>query len=93
MRGSTTLARPNHNATLNLVAHEFLRAAFGAVFVWSYHRAMFDAADAPAPDLVYRNYLRTCEMLGIEPVPRERALGLSGEWTEVLTGRREPTTH
>ena len=58
-----------------------------------YHRAMFDPADAPDPDRVYANYLRTCAMLGIEPVPRERALGLIGEWTEVLTGRPEPTTH
>ena len=32
-------------------------------------------------------------MLGIEPVPRERALGLVQEWTEVLTGRPEPTAH
>jgi len=31
-------------------------------------------------------------MLGIEPVPRERALGLIQEWTEVLTGRPDPTT-
>ena len=29
-------------------------------------------------------------MSGIEPVPRERALGLVQEWTEVLTGRPEP---
>ena len=43
-----------------------------------YHRAMFDLADARDPDHVYRNYLRTCAMLGIEPVPRERALGLVG---------------
>ena len=27
---------------------------------------MFDPADAPDPDLVYANYLRTCAMLGIE---------------------------
>ena len=48
---------------------------------------MFDPADAPDPDLVYRNYLKTCEMLGIEPVPRERAFGSVQEWTEVLSGR------
>ena len=54
---------------------------------------MFEAAGAPDSDLVYVNYLRTCAMLGIEPVPRERALGLIGEWTEVLSGRPEPTTH
>ena len=40
-----------------------------------------------------RNYLKTCAMLGIEPTPRDQALGLIGEWTEALTGRREPTTH
>jgi hypothetical protein len=54
---------------------------------------MFDLADAPDPDHVYRNYLRTCAMLGIEPTPRDQALGLIQEWTEVLTGRPEPITH
>jgi hypothetical protein len=54
---------------------------------------MFDAADAPEPDLVYAHYLETCRRLGIEPVPRERALSLVQEWTEALTGRPEPTTH
>jgi hypothetical protein len=54
---------------------------------------MFDPADAPDLDHVYRNYLESCRRLGVEPVPRERALGLIGEWTEVLTGRPEPTTH
>ena len=52
---------------------------------------MFDPADAPDPDLVYANYLKTCAMSGVEPVSRERALGLVQEWTEVLTGRPEPT--
>jgi hypothetical protein len=42
----------------------------------SYHRAMFDAADAPDPERVYANHLKTCAMSGIEPVPSERALGL-----------------
>ena len=55
-----------------------------------YHRGMFDAADAPDPDRVYLNYLETCRRLGIEPVPREPALGLIVEWTEVLTGRPDP---
>ena len=54
---------------------------------------MFDPADAPDPDLVYANYLKTCAMLGIEPTPREQAFGLIEEWTEVLSGRPEPTTH
>jgi len=58
-----------------------------------YHRVMFDPADAPDPDLVYANYVRTCAMLGIEPTPREQALGLIPEWTEALTGRPEPTAH
>jgi hypothetical protein len=40
---------------------------------------------------VYANYLKTCEMAGIEPAPRERAMGLVQEWTEVLSGRPEPT--
>ena len=42
---------------------------FGAII-----HAMFDPADAPDPDLVYANYLKTCAMLGIEPTPREQAL-------------------
>jgi len=58
-----------------------------------YHHAMFDPADAADPDVVYSNCLRTCAMLGIKPVPRERALGLILEWAEVLPGRREPTQH
>jgi len=42
-----------------------------------YHPVMLSAADdAPAFDpldaeRVYRNYLLTCPMLGVEPVPRE----------------------
>ena len=52
---------------------------------------MFDRANAPDPDQVYSNYLKTCRMAGIEPVPRERALGLVQEWTERLSGRPEPT--
>jgi hypothetical protein len=31
-------------------------------------------------DLVYANNLRTCELLGVELVPRERAVGLVQEW-------------
>ena len=57
------------------------------------HRAIFDPADAPDADTVYAHYLKTCEMLGIEPTPRKQALGLIQEWTEVLTGRPEPTKH
>ena len=44
----------------------------------------FDPVD---PDQVCGNYLRTCEMLGVEPVTRARAQGLIGEWNEVLSGR------
>ncbi len=55
--------------------------------------SVFDAADAPDPDRVYANYLKTCAMSGIEPVPREQAFGLIQEWTEVLTGRPESTMH
>jgi hypothetical protein len=42
---------------------------------------------------LYANYLKTCAMSGVEPVSREGALGLIQEWTEVLSGRPEPTTH
>ena len=48
---------------------------------------------SPDPERLYRDQLETCRRLGIEPVSRDRALGLIQEWTEVLTGRQEPTTH
>jgi hypothetical protein len=54
---------------------------------------MFDPTDAPDPELVYENYLKTCAMAGIEPTPREQALGLIQAWTDVLTRRPDPTTH
>jgi len=47
--------------------------------------------EPPDPDLTYRNYLETCRRSGVEPVPREQALGLIAEWSEVLSGRPEPT--
>ncbi len=54
---------------------------------------MPDTPDLAPPDAdrVYANYLVTCRWRGVEPVSRERALGLVQEWTEVLTGRPEPT--
>ena len=54
---------------------------------------MFDLADAPDPDREYRNYLETCRHRNIERVPRDRALRWIVEWTEVLSGRPQPTTH
>jgi hypothetical protein len=51
------------------------------------------ALDPPDPDRVYGNYLRTSAMLNVDPVPRERALGLMQEWSEVLAGRPGPTLH
>jgi hypothetical protein len=43
---------------------------------------------APAwPRASYERYLVTCATAGIEPVSRERALGLVQEWAEVLSGR------
>ena len=56
---------------------------------------MFDADDAPDPDLAYANYLKTCTMLNVEPVPRDRALVLIQEWTETIAACRAvpPTTH
>ena len=47
----------------------------------------------PDASEIYANYLRTCELLGVEPVPRERAFGLIQEWSEALSRRPEPTTH
>ena len=44
-----------------------------------YHRTMpadnnvFHPADAPDPERVYANYLKTCAMSGVTPVSRERA--------------------
>jgi hypothetical protein len=55
--------------------------------------AVFDTTDAPDPNLGYEQHLNTCAISGVGPVPRERALGLIQEWTEVLSGRPEPTTH
>jgi hypothetical protein len=49
--------------------------------------------DPPDAHLTYRNYLETCRRAGIEPVSSEHAQGLMQEWTEVLSGRPEPTTH
>ena len=59
-------------------------------------RPMIAPCSTP-PTLPTRNsctptYLKTWAMLGIEPTPRERALALIPERTEVLTRRREPTT-
>ena len=48
--------------------------------------------DPPAPDLTYRHYLRTCEMLGVEPVSREQALGLMQEWTATIAAALVPPT-
>ena len=44
-------------------------------------------------DGFYERYLKTCAMSGVTPVSRERALGLVQEWSEVLSGRPEPTAH
>ena len=57
-----------------------------------------ESADAPDDaklldldmDRLYANYLVTCRMSGVEPVPRERAEGLIAEWGEVLSGRPDP---
>jgi len=44
-------------------------------------------------DGFYERYLKTCAMSGVTPVSRERALWLVQEWSEVLSGRPEPTAH
>jgi hypothetical protein len=49
--------------------------------------------DPPDEDSVYANYLRTREMLGVEPVPRERAECLMAEWSDAIAaGRSVPPT-
>jgi hypothetical protein len=53
---------------------------------------MFDPADRIHLEQVYRNYRRHVPARGIEPVTRERALGLVLEWTAVLSERLGPTT-
>ncbi len=42
-------------------------------------RAMVDPADASDAEHVYANHFRRCEMFGVEPEARERALGLIRE--------------
>jgi hypothetical protein len=55
---------------------------------------MFDPADAPALEQVYRNYLESWRPdVRHRALTRERALGLFQEWTEVLSGRPDPTQH
>ena len=52
--------------------------------------------DPPDPGRVYRNYLRTCRRLGVEPVPGDRAKGLIREWTDTLAASGSvppPPTH
>lgn len=49
--------------------------------------------DPPHVDTVYAHYLETCRRACVEPVSRERALGLMQEWGEVLTGRPVPMSN
>ena len=55
---------------------------------------MHDPADFDPSDPVrfYLDDVETCRRFGVEPVSVERALGLIQEWTEVISGRPEPTT-
>ena len=46
------------------------------------------ARNPPDPDRVYRNYLETCRLLGIEPVPRDRAHDLIAEWDDATAAGR-----
>ena len=61
---------------------------------------MNDNADNDVPpvepldlDRLHAKYLRTSAMSGVTPVSRYRADRLIQEWTEVLSGRPELTTH
>ena len=53
-----------------------------------YHPAMLDpidiAFDPPDAETVYGNYLRTCEMLGVKRVSRDRAQELIAQWSAAL---------
>jgi len=49
------------------------------------------AFEPPDADIVWEHDLKTCAMLNVVPEPRERAQGLIAEWSEVLSGRPEPT--
>lgn len=51
------------------------------------------ASESLDPDLTCPKCLETCRQSGVEPASRERALGLMVEFTEVLSGRPEPTTN
>ena len=42
--------------------------------------------DPPDPEQVYRNYLKTCHRLGVEPVSRDRAQELMTEWSDAIAG-------
>jgi hypothetical protein len=52
---------------------------------------MFDPAGTPDPEFVYANYLKTCAMCGIEPTPREQALGFGGLCRAAVVHCREAT--
>jgi len=54
---------------------------------------MLDPAAAPDPERVYLEYVESCQRLGIEALPRERALVLIKEWGDALSKTAEPTTH
>jgi len=52
---------------------------------------MFDLDAASDGENVYRHYVQACRRMGVEPASRERVFGLIEKWTEVLSGRSEPT--
>jgi len=54
-------------------------------------RIMFDLDAASDGENVYRHYVQACRRMGVEPASRERVFGLIEKWTEVLSGRSEPT--
>ena len=51
------------------------------------------ANHAPDADQVYRNYLATCQRLGVEPVPRGHAQELMAEWSNALAATIIPLEH
>ena len=54
-----------------------------------------DVHSAICAERVYRNDVETCERLGVEPAPRERAPELKAEWSDAIAAGRAvpPITH
>ena len=50
---------------------------------------------SPDADAVYRNYLRTCQHVGVKPVARGHARKLIAQWSDTIAASRSvpPVKH